>query len=47
MGRPEANIVFTDNLIDDTGTVKDDGVSKFLNNYLDAFTSWIARVGQS
>lgn len=46
MGQPEGYIVFKPGLIDEAGTVADEGTRKFLQSYMDAVAAWIGRVGK-
>jgi len=45
MGRPEAYIVFKENLMDETGHVADEALAKVLTAYIDALSKWLVRVG--
>lgn len=44
MGRPEAYVVFKENLMDEAGNVTDEALHKVLATYVDALVNWIARV---
>ena len=41
LGQPEAFILFTENLIDDTGHVSNDSTRKFLQTWVDRYVAWI------
>ncbi len=41
MGQPEAFIHFSDGLIDDAGTVSNDGTRKFLQAWVDSYVAWV------
>jgi chromate reductase, NAD(P)H dehydrogenase (quinone) len=43
MGQPEGYISYKPNMVDDAGTVPDEGVRKFLQLYIDKFTAWVER----
>lgn len=43
MGRPEAYVVFRENLMDEAGNVTDEALRKVLATYVDALANWIAR----
>jgi chromate reductase len=43
MGRPEAYVVFRENLMDEAGNVTDEALRKVLVSYVDALVSWVAR----
>jgi chromate reductase len=45
MGRPEAYIVFKENVVDEAGHVSDETLAKLLTLYVDALARWLARVG--
>ncbi|HEU4322634.1 MAG TPA: NADPH-dependent FMN reductase [Roseiflexaceae bacterium] len=47
MGQPEGYIVYTPGLIDDAGTVTDGAVREFLQQYIDQFAAWVARVARA
>jgi chromate reductase, NAD(P)H dehydrogenase (quinone) len=46
MGQPEAYIQFKQGLVDDQHNVTDESVRKFLQSYIDAFTTWVDRHGE-
>jgi chromate reductase len=43
LGQPEVYIHFTPNLIDDEGTISNEGTRKFLQGFADRYTAWIGR----
>lgn len=45
MGRPEAYIVFKENVMDEAGNVTDEALAKVLAAYVDALVKWLTRVG--
>ena len=45
--QPEAFIRFREGLIDGDGTVTDEDVRKFLQNFLDRFAAWVRRFAQA
>ena len=45
MGQPEGYIVFKQGLVDDSHTVTDENVRKFLQMYMEKFGDWIERYG--
>jgi chromate reductase len=46
MGQPEGYIVFKPGMIDDEGTITDEGVRKFLQGYMDRFAGWVEGAAQ-
>ncbi|NJO22672.1 MAG: NAD(P)H-dependent oxidoreductase [Sphingomonadales bacterium] len=46
MGQPEGYIVFKQGLVDDSHTVTDENVRKFLQTYMEKFGEWIERHGE-
>jgi len=46
MGQPEGYIVFKQGLVDEAGSIPDEGTRKFLKGYVDNFSAWVERVGQ-
>ena len=46
MGQPEGYIVFKQGLVDDSHTVTDENVRKFLQTYMDKFGAWVERYGK-
>jgi chromate reductase len=44
MGQPEGYIGFRQDLIDAQGAVADEGTRKFLQGWVDAFSSWVERM---
>jgi len=47
MGQPEVYLQFKDGLIDDNGTVTNEGTQKFLKGFVDKFAVWIERQSTS
>jgi chromate reductase, NAD(P)H dehydrogenase (quinone) len=41
LGQPEAFIHFSENLIDDAGTVSNDSTRKFLQTWVDRYAAWV------
>ncbi len=41
LGQPEAFIHFTENLIDDAGTVSNDKTRQFLQSWVDRYVAWV------
>ena len=46
MGQPEAYISYKKDMIDEHGHVTDEGVRKFLQTFVDAFTTWVEKYGR-
>ena len=46
MGQPEAYISYKKDMIDEHGHVTDEGVRKFLQTFMDAFTTWVEKYGR-
>ena len=44
LGQPEVFIHFSDGLIDDEGTIANDGTAKFLQGFVDRFADWVGRI---
>ncbi len=47
LGQPEAFIHYKDGLIDDDGTIGNDGTRKFLQDHVDRFLALVARHGKA
>ena len=45
--QPEAFIRFREGLIDGDGTVTDEDVRKFLQNFIDRYAAWVTRFAQA
>jgi chromate reductase len=46
MGQPEAYIVYKPGLVDETGTITDEGTRKFLQGYLDTFLALVEQAAR-
>lgn len=44
MGQPEVYVQFKDGLIDDHGTIGNEGTHEFLQGFVDRYVAWVAKV---